>query len=92
MQCIIIRPWAIFTITLAGFREIWKNNAEKRELVKTIIALRIKENRTQKDLANKMNNNQSVISRLESGKYNPSIEFLNRIAKAMNKKVEINFI
>ncbi|MCK4763809.1 MAG: helix-turn-helix transcriptional regulator [Candidatus Aminicenantes bacterium] len=74
------------------FREIWKNNAEKRELVKKIIALRIKENLTQKDLANKMNTNQSVISRLESGKYNPSIEFLNRIAKAMNKKVEINFI
>jgi len=74
------------------FKAIWEENREKRELVKKIIALRIKENLTQKDLAEKINTNQSVISRLESGKYNPSIDFLSRIAKALNKKVEINFV
>jgi DNA-directed RNA polymerase specialized sigma subunit len=47
------------------FKEIWENNAQKRELVKTIIALRIKEHLTQEDLAEKMGTQQSAISRLE---------------------------
>ncbi|MDQ1351962.1 MAG: hypothetical protein QG657_2268 [Acidobacteriota bacterium] len=33
------------------FKDIWENNEQKRELVKTIIALRIKEHLTQEDLA-----------------------------------------
>lgn len=74
------------------FKAIWEENRGKRELIKKIIALRIKENLTQQDLAKRINTNQSVISRLESGKYNPSIDFLSRIAKALNKKVEINFV
>jgi hypothetical protein len=36
------------------FRVIWGKNAERRELVKIIIALRIKENFSQKDLAERV--------------------------------------
>ena len=74
------------------FKEIWEENTQKRELVKAIIALRIKEHLTQKDLAEKMGTQQSAISRLENGNYNPSIDFLFRIAKALNRKVEIRFV
>lgn len=74
------------------FKEIWEKNAQKRELVKTIIGLRIKEHLTQKDLAEKIGTHQSAISRLETGNYNPSVDFLFRIAKALNRKVEINFV
>lgn len=74
------------------FKEIWEGNTQKRELVKTIIALRIKEQLTQKELAEKIGTRQSAISRLENGNYNPSVDFLYRIAKALNRKVEINFV
>lgn len=74
------------------FKEIWEQDAEKRKLVKQIIALRINEHLTQKELAKKVGTNQSAISRLESGKYNPSVDFLIRIARALNKKVEISFV
>ncbi len=74
------------------FKKIWEESEEKRELVKKIIALRIKEHLTQKELAEKIGTNQSAISRLESGKYNPSMDFLMRIGRALNKRVEINFI
>lgn len=74
------------------FKDIWTKDAGKRELVKKIIALRIKEHLTQKDLAEKIGTNQSAISRLENGRYNPSVDFLMRIAKALNKRVEINFV
>ena len=74
------------------FKKIWKANEERRELVKKIIALRIKENLTQRDLARRIGTNQTAISRLESGKYNPSVDFLIRIARALNKRVDINFV
>jgi DNA-binding XRE family transcriptional regulator len=74
------------------FKRVWEENTEKRELVKKIIALRINEHLSQKELAEKIGTNQSAISRLESGKYNPSMDFIIRIAKALNKKVEINFV
>lgn len=74
------------------FRDIWEADAQRRELVKQIIALRIKAHLTQKDLAEKVGTNQSAISRLESGKYNPSVDFLSRIARALNKRVEIHFV
>jgi DNA-binding XRE family transcriptional regulator len=74
------------------FKKIWEENTERRELVKKIIALRIQGRLSQKELAEKIGTNQSAISRLEGGKYNPSVDFLMRIGKALNKKVVINFV
>jgi DNA-binding XRE family transcriptional regulator len=74
------------------FKKIWEQNAERREIVKKLIALRINENLSQKELAERIGTNQSAISRLENGRYNPSIDFLSKVARALNKKVEINFV
>jgi len=35
---------------------------------------------------------QSNISRLESGNYNPTLDFLQKIASAMGKKLEVRII
>jgi len=35
---------------------------------------------------------QSVISRIENGKSEPRIETVNKIARALNKKVKIEFV
>ncbi len=53
------------------------------ELKKEIIRLRIEKGLSQKDLAALMGTKQSAISRLENGSYNPSVEFLNRIAHTL---------
>lgn len=45
---------------------------------------------TQKDLAKAVGTTQSVISQLESAEYNGhSLSMLERIAKALNKRVEV---
>ena len=59
----------------------------KREVIK----LRLEQGLSQKDLAEKIGSKQSAISSLESDDYNPSIEFLNKIAHALGKKLEVNF-
>lgn len=62
------------------------------ELKKEIIRLRIEKGLSQKDLAALMGTKQSAISRLENGSYNPSVEFLNRIAHTLGKELHISFI
>ena len=46
---------------------------------------------TQKDLANKLNITQAMVSKLESGEYNPSIGFLFKISKKLDWKFELTF-
>jgi len=61
------------------------------EIKKQIIRYRIENNLTQKELADRIGTKQSAISRLENDDYNPSVEFLNKVAHALGKKLEIRF-
>jgi DNA-binding XRE family transcriptional regulator len=71
--------------------ELKKNEAEYR-IIEEIIMARKEKNLTQKDLAELIGTRQSNISRLESGNYNPSLEFLNKIAHAVGKELEVRII
>ena len=53
---------------------------------------RIEKNITQNQLAEMIGTKQSNISRLESGEYNPSLEFLNKVAQALGKSLEIRLV
>ena len=74
-----------------------KELMEKQKLINSIsnniIAIRQKQGLTQNQLANIVNTKQASISRLEKGNLNkfPTIEFLNRIANGLNKKLVIRF-
>ena len=59
------------------------------EIKRQVIALRREKGLNQNELAERIGTQQSAISRLENEDYNPSIELLNRIAKAFDKKLEI---
>lgn len=60
-------------------------------VISAIIEARIKKGLTQKELAEKIGTKQSVISRLESGKANPSVLFLKKFAGALNSNLQIKF-
>ena len=59
------------------------------EIKKQLIQIRNELGFTQKELADKVGTRQSAISRLEAGEYNPSIEFLNKLAHALGKELHI---
>jgi len=61
-------------------------------IIEKIIQARIEKGVTQELLAQKMKTKQSAISRLESGTANPSLNFLKRLAGALNSHLEINLI
>ena len=61
------------------------------EVLDKIIALRINNNMTQNELAQKLKTKQSAVSRLERGMINPTITFLNKLASAFGKKLVVEF-
>jgi len=61
------------------------------ETVEKIIKLRIKNNLTQKQLAEKIGTKQSAISRFEKKMINPTLYTLSQIASAFGKKLVIEF-
>jgi len=72
-------------------KELKMNDAEYK-IIEEIIMARKEKNLTQKDLAELIGTKQSNISRFESGNYNPSLEFLNKIAQAVGKELEVRII
>ncbi len=56
-------------------------------LIEMIIERRLKRGLTQAQLAQKIGTKQTAIARLESGAYNPTIKFLNKVAKALGAEL-----
>ncbi len=69
-----------------------KNTEVNKKLANEIIRIRTEQGITQKELALLCGIQQSNISRLENGSYNPSIHLLEKIALAVGKELVIEFI
>lgn len=54
------------------------------QIAKTMIEARIKKGLSQKELAERLDTKQSVISRVENAKTMPSLSFLKRVAQTLN--------
>ncbi|KKS97754.1 MAG: helix-turn-helix domain-containing protein [Candidatus Gottesmanbacteria bacterium GW2011_GWA2_43_14] len=64
--------------------------APRYAVISELIAVRIRNKMTQKDIAEKIGTRQSAIARFESGNVNPSLDFLQKIAQIMGYKLTIN--
>lgn len=71
-------------------REAYEKLGPEFVLVEMIIKKRITKGLTQKELARRVGTKQSAISRLESGKYNPSLSFLQKVADALDTRLKIS--
>ncbi len=61
------------------------------DIKREILRLRLEQGLSQEALAKRIGTKQSAISRLESGDYNPSVEFLSKVAHALGKEPHIEF-
>jgi len=80
-------------------KELLSDSATKREfdkltpryaVISEFIKARIKNKLTQAEVAKKVGTKQSAIARLESGNVNPSLEFLQKIAKVLGYRLTIH--
>jgi ribosome-binding protein aMBF1 (putative translation factor) len=72
-----------------GFRKEYAALEPEFALIRLIIEKRLKEGLSQAELAKKIGTKQSAISRFESGSYNPTLVFLNKLAEGLNVKLKI---
>lgn len=80
-------------------KQLLKNKEVKRvfevlgpefAFIEMIIRRRLEQGLTQKDLAMKVGTKQAAISRLESGKSNPTVSFLRHVANALDNELKIS--
>jgi len=61
-------------------------------IISAVIDARIKKGMTQKKLAEKMGTKQSSIARFESGNYNPTLAFVQKLLKAIGAKIRVSSV
>ena len=59
------------------------------EVVEQLKSARKAQNVTQEMLAERVGTKKSNISRFESGRYNPSLDFLIKVADSLEKQIQI---
>jgi len=69
----------------------WEKSEPAYQLSRALIKKRLVHKISQVGLAKKANTTQAVISRLENMSVNPSLELLQRIARALNVGLKIQF-
>lgn len=71
------------------FRVEYEKLQPRYEAVAQIIKARKEQNMTQAELAKRVGTQKSNISRLESGNYNPSLDFLTKVAESLGKSLKV---
>lgn len=74
------------------FRAEYEKQQPEFAVVRAMIDARIRKGLTQEGLAQRVGTKQSVISRLERGRGNPTISFLKKMADAFSSRLEIKFV
>ena len=73
------------------FKKAWEESEVEYLLAKKMIEMRLRKKLSQRDLALKVKTSQAQIARIESMNANPSLNTLNRIAKALDTKLTLHF-
>ena len=88
----IMKSWKSYKKELlrkTGVKAEYERLAPRYALISKLIEARIKRGVSQADLAKKIGTKQSAIARLESGRVNPTVDFLDKISTALGSKLEI---
>ena len=64
-------------------------NATREEVAQQLREVRKSQGMTQELLADRVGTKKSNISRLEIGRYNPSLDFLVKVAGGLGKQIQV---
>lgn len=66
-----------------------ENHSARQEVAEQLRQVRKSQGMTQESLAELVGTKKSNISRLESGRYNPSLDFLVKVAGGLGKQIHV---
>jgi ribosome-binding protein aMBF1 (putative translation factor) len=73
------------------YRKAYQALEDEFAVAKAVIAARNRAGLTQSELARKMGTTQPVVARMESGRVQPSLQTLQRLAKATSSRLIFRF-
>lgn len=76
----------------SDFKTAYEQKELRFKIIDILVGLRLQYKLTQGELAKKLGTTQTVISRIENGSVNVGIDFLQKLANAFNKKIEITVV
>ena len=71
------------------FKAEYEKLKPRYDLILQIIEARTSQNITREELALRVGTQKSNISRLGSGTYNPSLDFLSKVARSLGKEIQV---
>lgn len=71
------------------FKKEYEKLGPKYDLIKQVIEAKTKLGLTQKEIADRMGTKQSALARFESGNINPTLNFMQKLAKALNTTLRL---
>ena len=69
--------------------DMQEHNRARQEIAAQLRQVRKDQGMTQDRLAEQVGTRKSNISRLESGRYNPSLDFLEKVAGGLGREIEV---
>lgn len=79
-------------LTNEAFKKEYDALEPEFQVVRAMLDARMKQDLTQRELAERIGIDRSDISRLENGTANPSLKMLKRIAEGLGMRLKIEFI
>ncbi len=83
--------WLAESLKDPEFKKEYDKLQPEYEIIQKILDARIKKKLTQKELAERMGTKQSALARLESGRANPTISFIQKLASALGTDITLTF-
>ncbi len=74
------------------FDRAYRELESEFEIVQQIIDLRLKRGVTQEELAKRLGTQQSSVARLESRRQTKDLDFLRRVAQALDARLEVRLV
>ncbi len=73
-----------------AYRKAYKELEPEFAIIGAVIDARMRKGVTQAELARRMGTKQSAIARFESGRGNPTLDFIQRLSRALGLKLRIS--
>jgi ribosome-binding protein aMBF1 (putative translation factor) len=75
----------------SSFKKEWDKSGLEYQIARKIIQKRLFLKLSQRELARRAKTTQAIISRLETAVANPTIDLLNKISRALNSQLAVDF-
>lgn len=78
------------TLKDRAIKKAYEELGPEFEIITLLIKRRLERGLSQEELAEKIGTKQSSISRFESGTYNPTLDFLQKVAECLGSRLKIS--